>query len=49
MYLAGPITTGGRKNPSMRVYHLNAQTFELIDIDQYYLKFDFNSKNGEEI
>jgi len=40
IYLSTPITAGGTKNPAMRIYKLDPDSFQLIDYDQYYFDLD---------
>ena len=37
IYQAPAVTTGGHKNPSLRIYFLDPVSFEVLDYDQYYL------------
>ena len=37
IFLAPPVTAGGTKNPSVRIYSLDPNDFHLLDYDQFYL------------
>lgn len=42
VYVSPSLDTHGLKNPSLRMYYLNSNTWELDDYEQYY--FDLKSK-----
>ena len=44
VYVSPSIDMNHFRNPSIRVYHLNSTTFELLDYDHYY--FDLASATG---
>ena len=44
LFLSPPVTAGGTKNPSLRIYHLDPTDFHLVDYDQYY--FDMKLSQG---
>jgi hypothetical protein len=44
VYVSPSIDMNHFRNPSIRVYHLNATTYELLDYDQFY--FDLASASG---
>ena len=50
MYTVPSVTTyseSGGKNPSMRVYHLDRNTMELVDYEQY--RFDISDPLGKSL
>jgi len=42
VFVAPSIDSHGLVNPSMRIYHLDATTYELVDYEQYYFNIDVN-------
>jgi sphingomyelin phosphodiesterase len=44
-----PFSSQGSINPSMRVYHLDPETYELVDYEQYRMYFGYNPKDAPEI
>jgi hypothetical protein len=48
VFVAPAFSAGGKKNPSMRVYYLDRNSFELIDYDHYYLDLTPNTPRKSE-
>ena len=43
--LPGAISTMGRRNPSVRLFYLDPDTYEVMDYDHYF--FDLDANFGE--
>ena len=43
-FLQASLTTS--RNPSMRIFYIDPDTYELLDFDNYYLDLDVVSGNG---
>lgn len=48
VYVSPSFSTGGMKNPSMRLYYLDNTTYEVIDYEQYYFNLSMYPSQAPE-